>query len=68
MSDFETWFRRQAIPVEVELPEGITEGPDGVYQAKCCCCDRWDEIPVGIDEIPATGYEHYCGGSPRCCP
>lgn len=50
-----------------DLPEGITEH-DGVYFAVCCCCGKDDAISVDLREIPATDYQHYCGGSPRCCP
>jgi hypothetical protein len=67
MKDFGQWFKEQSAPVE-ELPEGICEGDNGIYLACCCGCDQWKELPVGVDEIPFTGYRHYCGGSPWCCP
>lgn len=50
------------------LPEYIHEVTDGKYEAKCVCCDRYTELLVGLDEIPQEGYEHYCYGSPSCCP
>lgn len=45
----------------------IREDGEGGFEAQCCMCHRWTELPVGPDEIDAD-YEHYCGGSPRCCP
>jgi hypothetical protein len=44
----------------------IIENNDG-YEARCVCCNQYTELyadPSGIDE----DYQHYCGGSPRCCP
>lgn len=51
-----------------QLPDGIVEGADGEHLAKCSCCGEWTELYVGLEDIPAHGYQHYCGGSPRCCP
>ena len=45
----------------------LREDGEGGFEAQCCMCHRWTELPVGPDEIDAD-YEHYCGGSPRCCP
>ncbi len=45
----------------------LREDGEGGFEAQCCMCHRWTELPVGPDEINAD-YEHYCGGSPRCCP
>lgn len=45
----------------------IREDSNDGFEAQCCMCHRWTELPVGPDEID-TDYEHYCGGSPRCCP
>lgn len=53
---------------EEELPKGIREAGDGEYEAKCCRCDSWKPLYCGLDEVPWEGYEHYCGGSPMCCP
>ncbi len=51
------------------LPEGVIVGPDlGTYQARCLGCERWTELLVDLHEIPRTGYEHWCGGSPHCVP
>lgn len=73
MIDFDRWFNRQAAMSEEvgELPESIVQiKMDGKikYMAICCCCDQVTELPVDLSEIPQTGYQHYCGGSPRCCP
>ncbi len=70
MRSFGEWFNAQEAPTiepQDELPEGIIER-DGKYLAECRGCEKLTEIPVGIDEIPQTGYEHYCGGNPWCCP
>lgn len=41
----------------------------GRLECKCCVCEKWTESPVSIEELePIESYEHYCGGSPRCCP
>ncbi len=53
---------------EVMLPEGICERGPGEYEAVCCCCGEWRELYCDLSEIPEVGYEHYCGGSQRCCP
>jgi hypothetical protein len=72
MKSFSEWTRDLAAeisaPAADELPEGIVEVQDGKYEAKCCCCEEWREIFCDISEIPDTGYVHYCGGSPWCCP
>lgn len=52
----------------VELPAGVREADGGEYEARCCCCDEWKPLYCGLDEVPWEGYEHYCGGSPPCCP
>lgn len=49
------------------LPEGIMTTADG-YIAQCRGCHEWGALPCDITEIPETGYQHYCGGSPWCCP
>lgn len=50
------------------LPDGINEVGDGCYEARCCRCGEWTELFCDLSELPDAGYEHYCGGSPRCCP
>jgi hypothetical protein len=75
--DFNTWFTKSwarataelaaTEPAERELPEGISER-GGVYFADCCICGSETELPVGIDEIPMVGYEHYGNCGPSCCP
>lgn len=70
MIDFDRWFDRAASNADKEaadLQDGITL-IDGRFMAICCCCEKTDEIPVDINEIPQEGYKHYCGGSPRCLP
>ena len=63
---------RDPFPVEFELPEGVIEYREGSgypkYEVQCCMCEKWVELPCDVSEIPQQGYEHYCGGSPRCCP
>jgi hypothetical protein len=72
MKDFGQWFNDfKPVAIEPELPAGVIEmKPDSGYpryMVFCCVCDNLVELPVGIDEID-DDYEHYCGGSPRCCP
>jgi hypothetical protein len=69
MLNFDAWLRQPIAPTESakELPEDIWE-VDGKYMAECRRCGNRDEIPVDISEIPMTGYDHYCGRSPQCCP
>lgn len=69
MKSFEQWFLETAKPTEElkEPPIGVTDNEDGSYSVQCCVCNKWDELPVDVDEIN-DDYEHYCGGSPRCCP
>lgn len=57
-----------AVAVEPDLPEGIWERGEREYLAECCGCGRDTPIYCDLKEIPAKGYRHYCGGSPRCCP
>lgn len=77
MKDFGRWLAEASAPPapaapsapqdEPVLPEGIYfDGTE--YTARCCRCDRWGPLWVSVEEIPAVGYEHYCGGSPLCCP
>lgn len=54
-------------PVGPELPEGV-ECIDGKLVVMCCQCEKYVELEFDIGELPATGYKHYCGSSPRCCP
>ncbi|WP_423459938.1 hypothetical protein [Ottowia sp. VDI28] len=48
------------------LPEGVTEGPDGTYEAKCRACGERYEILCDLADFDPD-YS-YCGGSPRCLP
>lgn len=82
LTPFNRWMREQdgrhakpeqpAEPDPDSLPANLRfvgGTGDDRYHARCCCCDRWGPLYVGIDEIgPIDSYEHYCGGSPRCCP
>lgn len=56
------------LPTEDMLPDGVREAGPGNYVARCCRCERDGPLFGGLDEIPLVGYEHYCGGSDRCCP
>lgn len=74
MTDFDNWLKRSGkvskARAHIDALEDagiINEMKDGTFNARCCCCDEWTELPVGPDEIDLD-YEHYCGGSPRCCP
>lgn len=55
-------------PTEDMLPEGVTEGAPGEYLARCCSCGQDRPLFGGLDEVPLVGYQHWCGGSDRCCP
>lgn len=75
MKDFGRWFVDFSLPpktpepVEDDLPEGVFyDAAREVSYATCCVCGKRDALAVDLSEIPRTGYEHYCGGSPRCCP
>lgn len=80
MKDFGQWLRdtppilpqqkidEAAAHIEALEDAGVIDVmSDGRYMARCCVCGRDDELPVGPDEIDID-YEHYCNGSPRCCP
>ena len=74
MIDFDRWLNlsekiaKERAHIDALEDAGIiNEMKDGTFTAKCCCCDEWTKLHVGPDEID-LGYEHYCGGSPRCCP
>lgn len=79
MKDFFHWMMDQPILYAPELTPAeqhildledadiLRDEQDGTFKARCCRCDEWTELPVGPDEI-GLDYEHYCGGSPRCCP
>lgn len=50
------------------IPDGVYD-VNGIYMVDCCVCGKSDEVPVDLCELPTDGYyDHYCGGSPRCCP
>ena len=67
MRDFGYLLAAAGYEAAPELPEGIYEPSDGVYFATCCRCGRDGEIFCALSELPPTGYQHYCGGSPQCC-
>lgn len=76
MKDFGRWLHDFALPAPASkdcapdddcLPDGVSEH-DGAYFAVCCVCGKDDVIEVDIKDIPPRGYQHYCVGSPRCCP
>jgi len=77
MISFDRWLVRpvdalnenDVLADELENTLNLRMMNDGSFQAKCCCCDNWGELFVGIDEAhPFETFEHYCGGSDRCCP
>lgn len=80
MLDFHNWLKRPLAAygsdeAALDALEDRVQDVDnlrlfyGQLQGRCCRCDQWTESPVGIDELePIEDYEHYCGGSPRCCP
>jgi hypothetical protein len=75
MIDFDRWFSRPLVAPNsaeahiagLEAQGIIHQITDKTFQARCCRCEQWTELPVGPEEIDLD-YEHYCGGSPRCCP
>ncbi|NYH21423.1 hypothetical protein [Paraburkholderia bryophila] len=80
MKDFGQWLRDAPPipdPLEVDAATAhiasledagvIDLMNDGSYMVRCCVCGRDDELPCDPGEID-VGYEHYCNGSPRCCP
>ena len=72
MKSFEQWIADMAEPEE-HFSE-ITAKPWGrVVQGatvQCCVCEEWFEADyeVAFDEHGDPLEEHWCGGSPRCCP
>lgn len=40
----------------------------GSWRAKCSCCDCEFETGYGPEDVKGDDPQHYCGGSPRCCP
>lgn len=78
MKEFGRWFKEQK-PIDepsdaraehiARLVDAgvIDEMNDGTFTANCCRCGERTELLVGPEEIDVN-YEHYCGGSPRCCP
>lgn len=56
------------LPGDEDIPEGIEKNSNGDYEAECRCCGEWKPIHCDLSDIPREGYEHYCGGSPMCCP
>jgi hypothetical protein len=67
MKSFEHWLNNQNQEPS-PLPEGIIDNGDGYYLARCFCCGEWSELYTNIENIPETGYKHFCGRSPYCCP
>lgn len=76
--DFDQWMRGQqavaqtrqdAIDKHVDLLEemDVLRRTEGGYLACCCKCGEWRELYCGPEEVDVD-YEHYCGGSPYCCP
>lgn len=74
MKPFHEWMR-QSIPepetvTKRDIPEELSgyEDPDaeGGYRYPCRVCGQDTDILCEPEEfIPEN---HYCGGSPRCCP
>ncbi|WP_141246895.1 hypothetical protein [Halomonas salipaludis] len=55
-------------PEGAPLPDGVVEVRPGEYEAECRGCHEYQPIVCDLSEIPAEDYEHWCGGSPMCCP
>jgi hypothetical protein len=54
-------------PFPYPLPDTVRwDGAE--YEALCCMCHEWKPLLCGPEEVEGDDYEHYCGGSPRCCP
>lgn len=78
MKDFGRWLREfptQVLKRQEELAEAEATLPTGFYVfeneicADCCVCGKRCVIEFDIAEIKdINAYQHYCGGSPRCCP
>lgn len=63
-------LRDRVIDLEAlkRLPDGVTADGAGEYEAECRGCGQMKPIICDISEVPEEGYEHWCGGSPSCCP
>lgn len=74
MKDFGRWLREFPAQISKQQEEEV-ELPDGFYVflgdicVDCCVCGKRCVIEFDLAEIKDTNaYQHYCGGSPRCCP
>lgn len=68
MKDFGTWLHDLGkSPEEKMLPEGIWLNQNGDTVAECCRCKKSFVVDY-VDQLPQEETDHYCGGSPRCCP
>lgn len=70
MKSFKDWFKEQApapaTPVaEPELPEWLSQTPNGAYYAICRCCETAYIIEGLPDDFTGVSY---CGRSERCLP
>ena len=61
------WDVRPELP---ELPDGMLYDKETLRPSvECSQCGRWFEWPLDVAEYdPDVQENHYCGGSPRCCP
>ncbi len=65
-----SWEWQQPTPTPFpELPEGMRYSKTLKPVVECSQCGRWFEWPLDVSEYdPDVPENHYCGGSPRCCP
>jgi hypothetical protein len=68
-SMFRAWLAPMLVPLP-ELPEGMQYDDETLRPSvECSQCGKLFEWPCEIDEYdPDVRENHYCGGSPRCCP
>ena len=67
--EFLAWLAPMLVPLP-ELPDGMIYHSETLKPAvRCSQCGRVFEWPLDVEEYdPDVSENHYCGGSPRCCP
>lgn len=70
MKSFSDWFSEVGPKKEEAfLPDNVRRKDDGSYEAVCCSCNEWSPFYGEEEElIGPEDIQHWCGGSPRCCP
>lgn len=67
--EFRQWLAPMLVPLP-DLPDGMLYDNETLKPSvRCSQCERVFEWPLDVEEYdPDVRENHYCGGSPRCCP